>query len=208
MPMRNWAEIAEGLPMNESAALIILHQLLFQGMFFVKNISLQRKLHQPIRGFNLEANLSIAFFVFFIAVSIYLALTSNHIIDQQLVPTYVAQIGGVLLMLANLAMGLAALKHLGDSWRVGVLEEQTTELVESGIYRISRNPFFVAYLLMFAAYTVLLQSPALLLLSLLGFAMVHSMVRREETYLQSVHGATYNAYRQRVPRYLGLPSSQ
>ena len=91
---------------------------------------------------------------------------------------------------------------------MGVLEEQTTELVESGIYRISRNPFFVAYLLMFAAYTVLLQSPALLLLSLLGFAMVHSMVRREETYLQSVHGATYNAYRQRVPRYLGLPSSQ
>ncbi len=42
--MRSSAETAEGLPMNESAALIILHQLLFQGMFFAKNISLQRKL--------------------------------------------------------------------------------------------------------------------------------------------------------------------
>lgn len=206
--MRSSAEIAECLPMNESAALIIVHQLLFQGMFFAKNISLKRKLNQPIRGFNLEANLSIAFFVLFIALSIYLALVGNHTLNHEFLPGSIALLCGGLLMLANLAIGWAALKHLGDSWRVGVLEEQTTELVESGIYRISRNPFFVAYLLMFAAYTVLLQDPVLLLLSLLGFAMIHSMVVREEKYLGGVHGAAYNAYKQRVPRYLGLPSSQ
>ena len=49
--------------MTQDTWLILLHQLLFQGMFFAKNILLERRLGQPIRGFNPEANLSIAFFV-------------------------------------------------------------------------------------------------------------------------------------------------
>ena len=194
--------------MNESTSLILLHQLLFQGMFFAKNISLKRKLRVPIRGFNLEANLSIAFFVFFIAVAIYLSLSGNSAIENSIVPTSMSNLCGVVLMLANLAIGWAALKHLGDSWRVGVIEQQTTALVDSGIYRFSRNPFFVAYLFMFAAYTVLLHSLALLLLSMLGFGMVHSMVTREEKYLQVVHGSAYSKYKQHVPRYLGRPKAQ
>lgn len=193
--------------MNESTALILWHQLLFQGMFFAKNISLQRKLQLPVRGFNREANLSIAFFIFFIALSIYLSMSGSSALDKRFVPTNISNLCAILLMLANLATGWAALKHLGDSWRVGVIEEQTTALVDSGIYRYSRNPFFVAYLLMFAAYCVLLQSLPLLLLSLLGFGMIHTMVTREEQYLQGVHGSAYSQYKQRVPRYVGRPGA-
>ena len=107
-------------------------------------------------------------------------------------------------MLASLGIAAASLKDLGDSWRVGVIEDQQTELIERGIYRFSRNPYFVAYLLMFAAYTTLLESPLLLLLSLIGVAMIHSMILREERYLAKTHEAEYERYRQRVPRYLGL----
>jgi protein-S-isoprenylcysteine O-methyltransferase Ste14 len=107
----------------------------------------------------------------------------------------------LLLMLANLAVGLASLRDLGDSWRVGVIEEQQTQLIESGIYRFTRNPYFVAYLLMFAAYTVLLQSLILLVLSFIGFGMVHAMILKEEKYLAKTHGEAYQQYRQRVPRY-------
>ena len=42
--------------MTHDTWLIVLHQLLFQGMFFAKNILLERRLGQPIRGFNPEAN--------------------------------------------------------------------------------------------------------------------------------------------------------
>jgi protein-S-isoprenylcysteine O-methyltransferase Ste14 len=74
--------------------------------------------------------------------------------------------------------------------------------VESGIYRYSRNPYFLAYLLMFAAYTVLLQSALLLGLSAIGFILVHSMVLREEKHLAKLHPQAYREYCQRVPRYL------
>lgn len=55
---------------------------------------------------------------------------------------------------------------------------------------------------MFAAYTVVLQSPLLLVLSFVGFGMVHAMILKEEKYLMMTHGADYQQYRQRVPRYL------
>ena len=68
----------------------------------------------------------------------------------------------------------------------------------------SRNPYFLAYLLMFAGYTMLLQSPLLLILSLIGFGLIHAMILREERYLAKTHAADYERYRQRVPRYLRL----
>jgi hypothetical protein len=73
---------------------------------------------------------------------------------------------------------------------------------EKGIYRFSRNPYFLSYLIMFVAYTVLLRSIILLILSLVGFAVIHAMVLKEERHLTSLHGDTYRTYRKRVPRYL------
>ena len=190
--------------MPDAALLILIHQLLFQGMFFVKNYRLKHKLGKPIRGFNLEANLSISFFVLFIGLSLYLAMSGGDPGGLNLVSASMAGLIALLLMLANLTVGLASLKDLGDSWRVGVIEEQQTQLIESGIYRFTRNPYFVSYLLMFAAYTMLLQNVILLALSGIGFGMVHAMVLKEEKYLEKLHGEAYQQYRRRVPRYLGI----
>ncbi len=189
--------------MTSNTWLILLHQLLFQGMFFAKNVLLQRRLGQSIRGFNLEANLSIAFLMIFIGVALRLSLESDtHRAPYQFSGAVHVLAG--LFMLLSLGISTASLMDLGDSWRVGVIEEQETALIERGIYRFSRNPYFLAYLLMFAAYTTLLKSPLLLVLSVIGFGMVHAMILREERYLTSKHAADYERYRQRVPRYLGL----
>lgn len=189
--------------MTQDTWLILLHQLLFQGMFFAKNILLERRLGQPIRGFNPEANLSIAFFVLFISVALWLSLSPDtHRTTGLLIGMTQATAG--LFMLASLGIAAASLKDLGDSWRVGVIEEQETQLIEQGVYRFSRNPYFLAYLLMFAAYTILLQSFFLLVLSVIGFGLVHGMILREERYLAGKHAADYERYRQRVPRYLNL----
>ena len=111
--------------------IIMLHQMLFQGMFFAKNVVLRRRLSQPIRGFNLEANLSIAFFAIFIGVALWLSLGLNTHRATGLAGG-VAQSFSALLMLASLGIGAASLNDLGDSWRVGVIEEQQTELIERG----------------------------------------------------------------------------
>jgi len=50
--------------MPKTWPVIIAHQLVFQGMFVMKNIFLHRKIGKQIRGNNIEATVSIAFFAF------------------------------------------------------------------------------------------------------------------------------------------------
>lgn len=192
--------------MNQASYIIVLHQLLFQGCFVAKNVLLRRQLGQPIRGANPEANRSIAFFALFIAISLYLAATQSPLGRVALLPDVVATSACLILLCANLLVGVASLRDLGDSWRVGVIDEQQTTLIQEGIYRYTRNPYFLAYLLMFAAYTVLLQNLVLALLSCLGTYLVHGMILREEDHLARTQGDAYRAYCQRVPRYLPIGS--
>lgn len=182
--------------MNNALLIIAGHQLLFQGMFVAKNLYLRRKLGVNVRGQNAEASLAIACFALIIITA--LVLASGITVGGASLSV------GALLMILSVVVAGASLYGLGDSWRVGVIEEQSTELVETGIYRFSRNPYFLAYLLLFAAYTVLLQSYLLLAMSLLAFVLIHRMVLREERHLEVLHGERYRQYRARVPRYLFL----
>ena len=188
--------------MSGSVLIVLIHQIVFQGMFFAKNISLRRKLSMPVRGRNREASLSIGFFGLFIVGSFLLGLFNAPFGTVNLVARTTAVAAALALLAMNLLVGSASLIALRDSWRVGVLEDQQTDLIEGGIYRLSRNPYFLSYLIMFAAYTVLLQNIILLVLSVVGFAMIHAMVLREEKHLTALHGDKYRQYRERVPRYI------
>ncbi|MBC8439943.1 MAG: isoprenylcysteine carboxylmethyltransferase family protein [Deltaproteobacteria bacterium] len=179
--------------------IILIHQLIFQGMFAMKNIILHIKTGKQIRGNNTEANVSIAFFVLLIGVSFVFSLQQSPLGQVKFLSTYFSTITGLVLLVLNLTISLI---HLKDSWRVGVVENQKTVLITSGIYRFTRNPYFVSYFFMFLAYTVLLQNLILLGLSIMGFIFVHIMIKKEEKYLYSVHGDAYLQYKKTVPRYL------
>jgi protein-S-isoprenylcysteine O-methyltransferase Ste14 len=188
--------------MSRSVLIILIHQIVFQGMFIAKNVSLRRKLGMPVRGRNREASLSIGFFGLFIFISVLLGLFDTPFGTINLATRTTAIVIALALLAVNLLVGWASMIGLRDSWRVGILEDQQTDLIEGGIYRFSRNPYFLSYLIMFAAYTVLLQNVILLLLSLVGFAMIRSMILKEETHLTVLHGDTYRQYQKRVPRYI------
>ncbi len=188
--------------MPETWFIILLHQLVFQGMFVTKNITLRRKTGKQIRGNNREATISIVFFVLFIGVAVGISILKQPFGEVQLLNGFFAMILGLVLLFLNLIVSGASLTNLKDSWRVGVLEDQKTELIATGIYRFTRNPYFVSYLLMFAAYTILLQNLILFGLSIIGFLFVHKMTIKEEKYLYSVHGDAYVQYKTKVPRYV------
>ena len=183
-------------------SILLIHQVLFQGMFATKNILLKRSLGKPIRGWNKEATASIVFFVIYIALSMVIASrctpAGKLALLNELQATFIA--GAILLL--NLLVSALSLLHLRDSWRVGVLEDQSTDLVTTGIYGFSRNPYFLAYMLMFLAYPILLQNWLLLVLSLIGCAMIHWMVLKEERHLLSAHRKSYLEYKQNTRRYL------
>jgi protein-S-isoprenylcysteine O-methyltransferase Ste14 len=88
--------------------------------------------------------------------------------------------------------------------RTGImLQQDATHVVDSGPYRFSRNPMYVAFtvgyfgiaLLWNAAWPIVLLPVVLIVLTL-------GVIVREERYMRAQFGPSYDAYCARVPRWL------
>lgn len=109
---------------------------------------------------------------------------------------------GVAACAVSLVVMSASLASFGNSFRVGIDTGQPGKLVTSGIFRLTRNPIYVACA--FALLGEFLIRPNWLLLAYLfaGIALLHRQVLREERYLRRKYGAEYEAYCARVRRYV------
>jgi protein-S-isoprenylcysteine O-methyltransferase Ste14 len=176
-------------------------------MFIVKNIVLSKKLKGSVRGKNKEASISI--FLFFVTISIAVSSILSEYLNELFIPihilsnNYIIFIGIVLLFL-NLIISFLALTQMRDSWRVGIKEEDKTELINVGIFKISRNPYFLSYIILFIAYILLVANVILILSSLISILSIHKMIMKEEKYLEALHGKKYLDYKKSVPRYFIL----
>lgn len=79
----------------------------------------------------------------------------------------------------------------------------TSHLVDSGIYSLSRNPMYVGFSLFLLSIVLLLRSPVLIL-GVLIFIMYMNrfQIASEEIFLSKSFGERYELYKQRVRRWL------
>ena len=185
--------------------IIISHLFLFESMFFIKNIVLSKKLKGSVRGKNKEASISI--FLFSATIIIAISSLLSEYLNELFIPIpilsndYIIFIGMFLLFL-NLIISFLALIQMRDSWRVGIKEDDKTELINGGIFRITRNPYFLSYIVLFLAYILLVANVLIIISSLISFISIHKMIMKEEKYLEALHGEKYLDYKKSVPRYL------
>lgn len=77
------------------------------------------------------------------------------------------------------------------------------ELVITGFYRYVRNPLYVGVLLIFLGHFLWFGYWTLLLYAVIAFIIVHVFVLLyEEPTLKKKFGTAYEAYLQRVPRWI------
>jgi protein-S-isoprenylcysteine O-methyltransferase Ste14 len=110
---------------------------------------------------------------------------------------------GVALM----SLGFGIVLYAWDLFRTFSrwLGSDTPGLATHGLYRWSRNPQFVGYGLSILG-ACLAWWNGLAWVGLLSYmALAYAVTRVEEEHLKRTYGASYEAYCQRVPRYLGLP---
>ena len=81
--------------------------------------------------------------------------------------------------------------------------EASSALVSSGVYRYSRNPMYVGFALVLAAWAVVLASAwALLAVPFFVIYMNRFQIAPEERALREIFGDSFRAYEQRVRRWL------
>jgi protein-S-isoprenylcysteine O-methyltransferase Ste14 len=110
---------------------------------------------------------------------------------------------GIALFALGLAATLAAQVAMGDSWRIGVDQEERTALVTSGPFALARNPIFAAMLPTALGLALMVPSWVALAGVLALFAALELQVRVvEEPYLRRTHGSAYADYASRVGRFV------
>lgn len=109
--------------------------------------------------------------------------------------TIIGFIGDILFVVSVVTM------H--DSWRAGIAEHDKREIVTEGIYRISRNPAFLAFDCVYIGITLIFFNWILLIFSIFAIIMLHLQILQEEEFLSKTFGKEYINYTKKVCRYLG-----
>lgn len=102
----------------------------------------------------------------------------------------------IVLVLAGLVL---------DGWGSGQLRAQRAKpsLVTTGAYGFSRNPSYLGFGLIYFGFGIVMDSPTVLVLTIPCIIIIDRfIIPREEARLSSQFGAAYDAYRQKVRRWL------
>ena len=113
------------------------------------------------------------------------------------------QVIGIVVATAGIAATVYAQLEMGDAWRIGVDEQETTTLVRTGVFGRVRNPIYTA---MFTfGLGIALVTPNLVAFAgfVLLVATLELQVRRvEEPYLLRIHGDAYRDYTASAGRFV------
>ena len=81
--------------------------------------------------------------------------------------------------------------------------EQGSQLISSGVYRISRNPIYLGFFLLLIGWGLWLANAMALLISILfPILMTQFQIIPEERALETLFGDEYVTYRQKVRRWV------
>jgi protein-S-isoprenylcysteine O-methyltransferase Ste14 len=111
-------------------------------------------------------------------------------------------VAGVSLYCAGFILAIWAKQVMSQSWGVpGVHMKKQNKLVTTGPFSYSRNPIYLAFLMIYFGFTIAIQSWLIILRIPLAIYFYKS-AKREEKNLENVFGKEYLTYKNRVPRFI------
>ena len=108
---------------------------------------------------------------------------------------------GVCFCLAELLLLLGSLVSFGQSFRVGIDQDNPDKLITTGVFTFSRNPIYVAFAFILLGQFLIFSNWILLVYIGAAGWLFHRQVLREEDYMKKNYGKEYSEYCNRVRRY-------
>jgi protein-S-isoprenylcysteine O-methyltransferase Ste14 len=135
--------------------------------------------------------------------TIVLGFAARWLAPLSFLPVVVSRTAGPIIFSLSVVLfiwSVFSLRRGGASIPTG---EPTERIISSGPYGFSRNPIYLAMILLQIGISFWANSLWFLLFAALSAALlVWGVISREELYLESKFGADYVAYKTRVRRWL------
>lgn len=110
---------------------------------------------------------------------------------------------GAALVVVGVLLGLGAFLEFQKARTTLDPHGSTTQIVTSGVYRFTRNPIYLGFLLMIIGLPLYLGFVwGIVLAPLYIFLMNHLVIQHEEQYLERKFGDVYTSYTSRVRRWV------
>lgn len=182
----------------------ILVLFFFYSLFFGKMLIQKRKgiktnpMGKDKEGATKVIELTMKFITYILPFIELISIFSNTYVFND----YIRWIGVVIAIIGNVIFGLSIIT-MKDSWRAGVSKDKT-ELITNGIYKLSRNPAFLGFDLVYVGILLTFFNTPLLIFSLLAIIIFHiQIVYVEEKALVTMFNNEYLEYKRHVNRYFG-----
>jgi len=109
---------------------------------------------------------------------------------------------GILFCYIGLIIFLAALISFGKSWRIGIDEKNSNELITTGMFKYSRNPIFLFMDLYFMGIMLIYPNIVFIVFTFFVIIGIHLQIVREEKFLLNKFGEEYIKYKKQTRRYI------
>ena len=106
------------------------------------------------------------------------------------------------LLLGSFFATIAVHAYIGKNWRSGTRAGDSTRLITTGPFKLSRNPMMLFVIMGQVGLFLTLPSVFTLVCLIVGVGAVIAQVYVEERSLQQQFGAEYDTYRAQTPRWL------
>jgi len=173
--------------------------------FMIKNVITRIRTKQPVSGRSVKMNL-VTLNIIILVIVIYSGIASHpgYFYWIRALDSEAIRITGLIIISLAFILGISTLITMKNSWRVGIRPEQKTDLITRGVFKYSRNPYFLSYDILFLGMFLEYPNLAFLVFFLTFVIILHFLILDEEKYLLEQHGDTYKKYRDSVKRYLSL----
>ncbi len=109
---------------------------------------------------------------------------------------------GLIFLHISLIWTMIAQYQMNRSWRIGIDEENKTELIKTGVFSYSRNPIFLGMMLTLTGLFLISPSGLSFTILILSFVVLQIQIRLEEEFLAKIHGEIYLNYKKATKRWL------
>lgn len=206
-------KVIQNMPLPPSSRLLLLYFLVYFVVGVVLRVALVRKWAQvdpkaldsstPVHAYVGRA-LQLIVVVCGMVVAFLAAAPSLHewLGPYSVIESHALAWLGWAILIATLPWIVVAQSQMGRSWRVSIDQGHKTDLVQVGLFSVSRNPIFLAMRMNMLGLFMVVPSSITLALFVALEVMVQVQVRLEEQFLTASHGMAYETYCQRVRRWL------
>ena len=109
-------------------------------------------------------------------------------------------ISGLVIYLLGVAFTIVAVRNFATSPK--------GKVITKGLYGVSRNPEYVGMLLMQIGLGIACSSWLYLLLTVVLLILLNANLSAEERYCLYRYGDDYRKYKNKTPRWIGIPKSE